>query len=139
MHKNWNVENHKKIIVYGQTELELHFCKFWFIENCEIDIRLNFLLSKVFIFLAGRGRRENGKYFVVATQGDKTAEREELNMIREAMMNRAIEMLRERFRRKPRECLDKILNMQKQAKTERDLAAKNKEGVVVRQGQYVLR
>jgi hypothetical protein len=76
---------------------------------------------------------------VVATQGDKTAEREELNMIREAMMNDAIEMLRDRFRRNPRECLERIRNMQKQAKTERDLAAKNKDGFVVRQGQYVLR
>lgn len=87
----------------------------------------------------GRGRRENGKYFVVAEQGDKTAEREELNIIREAMMNRAIELLREKFRRERRECLYIILGLQKNAKTERDLAAKNKEGFLVRQGEYVLR
>lgn len=87
----------------------------------------------------GRGRRENGKYFVVAEQGDKTAEREELNIIREAMMNSAIDLLREKFRREPRECLNIILDLQKNAKTERDLAAKNKEGFLVRQGEYVLR
>lgn len=65
--------------------------------------------------------------------------REELNIIREAMMNRAIELLREKFRREPRECLNIILGLQKNAKTERDLAAKNKEGFLVRQGEYVLR
>ena len=91
------------------------------------------------LLLEGRGRRENGKYFVVATEGDKIVEREEMNIIREAMMNTAIEMVREKFKREPRECLGIILALQKKAKTERDLAAKNKEGFLVRQGEYVLR
>lgn len=60
-------------------------------------------------------------------------------MIREAMMNRAIEMLREKFRTNRRKCMDIILFMQKKSKTERDLAAQNKDGQIVRQGEYVLR
>ncbi|XP_061175389.1 antiviral innate immune response receptor RIG-I-like [Saccostrea echinata] len=110
------------------------------IQKCNLVIRYSYVSNEIAMVQArGRGRRENGKYFVVATQGDKTAEREELNMIREAMMNRAIDMLRQRFRTDPRGCLKTILDIQKKAKTERDLAARNKEGVVVRQGQYVLR
>lgn len=110
------------------------------IQKCNLVIRYSYVSNEIAMVQArGRGRRENGKYFVVAEQGDKTAEREELNIIREAMMNRAIEMLREKFRRDPRECLNIILGLQKNAKTERDLAAKNKEGFLVRQGEYVLR
>ncbi|XP_062594925.1 antiviral innate immune response receptor RIG-I-like [Saccostrea cucullata] len=110
------------------------------IQKCNLVIRYSYVSNEIAMVQArGRGRRENGKYFVVATQGDKTAEREELNMIREAMMNRAIEMLRQRFKTDPRGCLKTILDIQRKAKTERDLAAKNKEGIVVRQGQYVLR
>lgn len=110
------------------------------IQKCNLVIRYSYVSNEIAMVQArGRGRRENGKYFVVAEQGDKTAEREELNIIREAMMNRAIELLREKFRREPRECLNIILGLQKNAKTERDLAAKNKEGFLVRQGEYVLR
>lgn len=87
----------------------------------------------------GRGRRENGKYFVVVEQGDKIVEREELNIIREVMMNRVIELLREKFRRERRECLYIIFGLQKNVKIERDFAAKNKEGFLVRQGEYVFR
>lgn len=110
------------------------------IQKCNLVIRYSYVSNEIAMVQArGRGRRENGKYFVVAEQGDKTAEREELNIIREAMMNRAIELLREKFRRERRECLYIILGLQKNAKTERDLAAKNKEGFLVRQGEYVLR
>lgn len=95
---------------------------------------------QVYVYLClGRGRCENGKYFVVVEQGDKIVEREELNIIREVMMNCVIELLREKFRREWRECLYIIFGLQKNVKIECDFVVKNKEGFLVCQGEYVFR
>ena len=89
--------------------------------------------------ILGRGRAENSKYVLVAERGKGMAEKEELNMIREILMRKAIIQLQNQIIEKPKSFRDELHNLQDEAKLDRELKAKPRQGRRIRQGEFELR
>ena len=71
--------------------------------------------------------------------GTGTAEKEELNMLREVMMNKAIHSLRECMEETPQQLQQEILARQRREKAKRDQEAMARNGRVHREGEFEMK
>ena len=99
----------------------------------------SFTLSVILYCISGRGRAEDSKYKVVAEEGRGMAEKEELNMIREILMRKAIVSLQKHIFSSPGGFIDELLKLQEDAKLDRDLQAVGRKGKRIRRGEFELR
>ena len=76
---------------------------------------------------------------VVAEEGKGMAEKEELNMIREVLMRKAIIELQNYIRKSPKPFRDELHKLQDEAKLDRDLQAIKRKGKRIRRGEFELR
>ena len=70
--------------------------------------------------------------------GSGIAEKEELNMLREVMMNKAIDALRKSMEENPHSFQNEILSLQKRDKAKRELEAKTRNGRMHKEGEFEL-
>lgn len=89
--------------------------------------------------LTGRGRAEGSLYYVVASDEKRTAEKEELNMMRETRMNEAIDHLQIFIEGNKQTFLDEIESLQMEANIQRELENTTKGGRVVGDYEFELR
>ena len=76
---------------------------------------------------------------VVAEEGKGMAEKEELNMIREILMRKAIIKLQDHILQSPKVFREERLKLQEDAKLDRDLQAIKRKGKRIRRGEFELR
>ncbi|XP_064604093.1 ATP-dependent RNA helicase DHX58-like [Liolophura sinensis] len=110
------------------------------IQKCNLVIRYDYTTNEIAMVQArGRARAENSRYISVVTEGRGIAEKEQLNMMREVMMNKAIRELQTDIAINPGLFLQCIEALQKGSKMERDLAGKEFGGASFVEGDFVLR
>ncbi|KAJ8317224.1 hypothetical protein KUTeg_005128 [Tegillarca granosa] len=125
---------HKLIIATSVAEEGLD------IRKCNLVIRYDHVTNEIAMVQSrGRGRAEDSKYVVLAEHGRGTAEKEELNIIRENLMNKAIVELQDDFEKDQQKFKEGLEKLQKQAKTERDLEAETRGRREMLEGEFELR
>lgn len=125
---------HKLIIATSVAEEGLD------IQKCNLVIRYDHVTNEIAMVQArGRGRAEGSQYYVVASAEKKTAEKEELNMMREARMNEAIDHLQSYIKKHRTQFLEEILNLQMEANIQRELENATKGGRIVGDYEFEMR
>ncbi|XP_069140707.1 ATP-dependent RNA helicase DHX58-like [Argopecten irradians] len=125
---------HKVIIATSVAEEGLD------IQKCNLVIRYDYVTNEIAMVQSrGRGRAEDSKYVLVAAEGGMAAQKEEINLMREAMMNKAIERLQERIQRDKDGFQRRIRKLQMEEKLARDMEASKGTRRSVQEGQFELR
>ncbi|XP_052100653.1 antiviral innate immune response receptor RIG-I-like isoform X2 [Mytilus californianus] len=125
---------HKLIIATSVAEEGLD------IQKCNLVIRYDHVTNEIAMVQArGRGRAEGSKYYVVASEEKMTAEKEELNMMREARMNQAIIHLQNFIRDHRQTFIQEIEDLQLEANIQRELENTNKGGRIIGDFEFEMR
>lgn len=125
---------HKLIVATSVAEEGLDISK------CNLVIRYDHVTNEIAMVQSrGRARAEDSKYVLVAEQGKGMAEKEELNMIREILMRKAIIRLQRHIIDSPSAFAKEQHKLQEEAKLDRDLKAVARKGKRVRSGEFELR
>ncbi|XP_056005193.1 antiviral innate immune response receptor RIG-I-like isoform X2 [Ostrea edulis] len=123
--------NHKVIIATSVAEEGLD------IQKCSLVVRYDHVTNEIAMVQSrGRGRAEDSKYVVLASEDSNTVKKEELNQIREVMMNKAIASLRDELRWSNDAVLRRVREIQREAKIARDIALKNRKAVQANLGEF---
>lgn len=78
--------------------------------------------------IVGRGRAEGCQFIIIASEKRKTAEKEEINEIREEIMKEAIEDIQSDIKDKKEEFVEELEEIQRLAKKKRDKDALSEKG-----------
>ncbi|XP_053391257.1 uncharacterized protein LOC128554065, partial [Mercenaria mercenaria] len=109
-----NHGKHKLIITTAEEGLD--------ISKCNLVIRYDHVTNEIAVVQSrGRGRAADSKYYVIAEENTGMAEKEELNMIREIMMRKAIIQLQEYIQKNPDKFRQEIHKFQDEANLDRQL------------------
>ena len=103
-----------------------------FVMQCWICTTTVFWITNIL----GRGRADDSKYVVLASEDSDTIRKEELNQIREVMMNRAITSVRDELIRDREAVLKRVREIQHEAKVARDIALKNRKAAQAKLGEF---
>lgn len=90
----------------------------------------------IFLKITGRGRAEDSKYVVLASEDSNTIKKEELNQMREIMMNRAIDRVRAELSTDKEAVLRRVREIQQAEKVARDIALKNRKAAQANLGEF---
>lgn len=125
---------HKLIIATSVAEEGLDISK------CNLVIRYDHVTNEIAMVQSrGRGRAADSKYFVIAEDTTGMAEKEELNMIREVMMRKAIIQLQRYIANDPERFRQEIHKFQDEANLDRELKSLGSRRKIIRTGQFELR
>ncbi|XP_063433392.1 antiviral innate immune response receptor RIG-I-like isoform X1 [Mytilus trossulus] len=125
---------HKLIIATSVAEEGLD------IQKCNLVIRYDHVTNEIAMVQArGRGRAEGSKYYVIASEEKMTAEKEELNMMREARMNQAIIHLQDFIRDHRQTFIQEINDLQLEANIQQELENTNKGGRIIGDFEFEMR
>nr|WBR62860.1 RIG-I like receptor 1 [Azumapecten farreri] len=125
---------HKVIIATSVAEEGLD------IQKCNLVIRYDYVTNEIAMVQSrGRGRAEDSKYVLLASEGGRAAQKEEINLMREAMMQNAIEKLQERIQLNRGGFQQRILKIQMEEKLARDMEATKRKKGAIEEGQFELR
>ncbi|KAL3863078.1 hypothetical protein ACJMK2_004855 [Sinanodonta woodiana] len=125
---------HKLIVATSVAEEGLD------ISQCNLVIRYDHVTNEIAMVQSrGRGRAQDSQYMVLAEEGKGTAEKEELNMIREIMMRKAIIQLQQDIASNPGKVKEELKQHQDDEQLTRRLEAKNRKGRLMRMGDFELR
>ncbi|KAK3611677.1 hypothetical protein CHS0354_012047 [Potamilus streckersoni] len=125
---------HKLIVATSVAEEGLD------ISQCNLVIRYDHVTNEIAMVQSrGRGRAQNSQYFVLAEEGKGIAEKEELNMIREIMMHKAIIELQGDIARDPQKVRKELKTYQEEEQLDRKLEARKRKGRLMRTGEFELR
>ncbi|XP_033757113.1 probable ATP-dependent RNA helicase DDX58 [Pecten maximus] len=125
---------HKVIIATSVAEEGLD------IQKCNLVIRYDYVTNEIAMVQSrGRGRAEDSKYVLLAAEGGRAAQKEEINLMREAMMTKAIEKLQERIHEDQAGFQRRILKIQMEEKLARDMDACKGNRRDIQEGQFELR
>ncbi|OWF42873.1 probable ATP-dependent RNA helicase DDX58 [Mizuhopecten yessoensis] len=125
---------HKVIIATSVAEEGLD------IQKCNLVIRYDYVTNEIAMVQSrGRGRAEDSKYVLLAAEGGRAAQKEEINLMREAMMQNAIEKLQERIQFNREGFQRRVLKIQMEEKLARDMEATKGHKGAIEEGQFELR
>lgn len=123
--------NHKVIIATSVAEEGLD------IQKCSLVVRYDHVTNEIAMVQSrGRGRAEDSKYVVLASEDSNTIKKEELNQMREIMMNRAIEKVRAELSTDKEAVLRRVREIQQAEKVARDIALKNRKAAQANLGEF---
>lgn len=123
--------NHKVIIATSVAEEGLD------IQKCSLVVRYDHVTNEIAMVQSrGRGRAEDSKYVVLASEDSNTIRKEELNQMREIMMNRAIEKVRAELSTDKEAVLRRVREIQQAEKFARDIALKNRKAAQANLGEF---
>lgn len=123
--------NHKVIIATSVAEEGLD------IQKCSLVVRYDHVTNEIAMVQSrGRGRAEDSKYVVLASEDSNTIKKEELNQMREIMMNRAIERVRAELSTDKEAVLRRVREIQQAEKVARDIALKNRKAAQANLGEF---
>ncbi|XP_046569825.1 antiviral innate immune response receptor RIG-I-like [Haliotis rubra] len=126
--------NHKIIVATSVAEEGMDFSK------CNLVIRYEYVTNEIALVQArGRARAEDSKFVLFTSNQQGAAEKEELNLIREMMMNEALVRLQATIAENPRRFRSEILQLQKEAKSARDHEAINRKGRYLSDDEFEIR
>ncbi|XP_067657358.1 antiviral innate immune response receptor RIG-I-like [Haliotis asinina] len=126
--------NHKIIVATSVAEEGMDFSK------CNLVIRYEYVTNEIAMVQArGRARAEDSKFVVFTSNQQGAAEKEELNLIREMMMNEALVRLQASIAEDPRRFRSEILKLQKEAKSAREHEAINRKGRYLSDDEFEIR
>ncbi|CAC5422567.1 DDX58 [Mytilus coruscus] len=119
--KKFRTGEHKIILATSVAEEGLD------IQTCNLVIRYDHVTNEIAMVQArGRGRAEGSRMVVVASEKKGTAEKEEINLMRETKMNEAIQKVQQKLCRNKR-------------KKKRDLEKLSRKRGTTRNSEFVLR
>ncbi|XP_060069486.1 antiviral innate immune response receptor RIG-I-like [Ylistrum balloti] len=125
--------HHKVIIATSVAEEGLD------IQKCNLVIRYDYVTNEIAMVQSrGRGRADDSKYVLLTNEGGRAAQKEEINLMREAMMQNAIEILQGRLQHSQESFQRRILKIQMEEKLAREMEA-TKGKREVQEGQFELR
>lgn len=123
--------NHKVIIATSVAEEGLD------IQKCSLVVRYDHVTNEIAMVQSrGRGRAEDSKYVVLASEDSNTIKKEELNQMREIMMNRAIDRVRAELSTDKEAVLRRVREIQQAEKVARDIALKNRKAAQANLGEF---
>ena len=99
----------------------------------------NEFTKAVYLFFTGRARAENSKFAVIASAHKGSAHKEELNLVREMLMKRAIGKLQQEAKTNREMFSEELSDIQKQNKVDREIEAAMFRGRSLKQEDFVLR
>ncbi|KAL3863071.1 hypothetical protein ACJMK2_004848 [Sinanodonta woodiana] len=107
------------------------------IEKCNLVLRYDHVTHEIAMVQSrGRARSMYSRYYVVAQEGKGTAQKEEINMMREELMQKAVSELKTDIQQDPQGFTKILRQIQDQEKLDRE--AKQK-GNILAEGEYDLR
>ncbi|KAK3611674.1 hypothetical protein CHS0354_012045 [Potamilus streckersoni] len=110
------------------------------IQQCNLVLRYDHVTHEIAMVQSrGRARAMDSKYHVVAQVGKGTAEKEEMNLVREKLMQQAIIELQLDIQQSPQKFRQYLRELQEKDKLDYALQAKQKEERLIKQGEYELR
>ncbi|CAG2224484.1 DDX58 [Mytilus edulis] len=125
---------HRLIIATSIAEEELD------IQKCNLVIRYDNVTNEIAMVQARVRRRAGGShYYVVASEDRITAEKEELNMMREARINQAIIHLQNFIQDNRQQFIQEIEHLQLEASIQRELENTNKGGRIIGDFEFEMR
>ncbi|XP_061171542.1 antiviral innate immune response receptor RIG-I-like isoform X2 [Saccostrea echinata] len=123
--------NHKVIIATSVAEEGLD------IQKCSLVVRYDHVTNEIAMVQSrGRGRAEDSKFVILASEDTNTQKKAELNMIKESWMNKAIASVREELNRDKDAVLRRVREIQHEAKIARDIALKNRKAAQANLGEF---
>ncbi|XP_071167745.1 ATP-dependent RNA helicase DHX58-like [Mytilus edulis] len=132
--KKFRTGEHKIILATSVAEEGLD------IQTCNLVIRYDHVTNEIAMVQArGRGRAEGSKMVVVASEKRGTAEKEEINLMRETKMNEAIQKVQQNLSRNKVQFLEDVEKIQRSEKKKRDLEKLSRKRVTKRNSEFVLR
>lgn len=99
----------------------------------------NRLVFGITVSIVGRGRAENSRFYILASEDKSVAEREWTNSLKEPMMEDAMLIVQQEIATNNERFQLQKQELQRLAKRQREAAAQNKGVREVPDGQYVLR
>ncbi|KAL3863069.1 hypothetical protein ACJMK2_004847 [Sinanodonta woodiana] len=110
------------------------------IQQCNLVLRYDHVTHEIAMVQSrGRARAMDSRYCVVAQVGKGTAEKEEINVMREKLMQQAIIELQLDIQQSPQKIRQHLRELQEKDKFNCILQAKQKEERLIKQGEYELR
>ncbi|CAG2224487.1 DDX58 [Mytilus edulis] len=110
------------------------------IQTCNLVIRYDHVTNEIAMVQArGRGRAEGSRMVVVASEKRGTAEKEEINLMRETKMNEAIQKVQQKLCRNKVQFLEDVEKIQRSEKKKRDLEKLSRKRGTTRNSEFVLR
>ncbi|XP_062610169.1 antiviral innate immune response receptor RIG-I-like, partial [Saccostrea cucullata] len=123
--------NHKVIIATSVAEEGLD------IQKCSLVVRYDHVTNEIAMVQSrGRGRAEDSKFVILASEDTNTIKKAELNLIKESWMNKAIASVREELSRDKDAVLRRVREIQHEAKIARDIALKNRKAAQANLGEF---
>ncbi|XP_041368222.1 antiviral innate immune response receptor RIG-I-like isoform X2 [Gigantopelta aegis] len=125
---------HKLIIATSVAEEGLD------ISACNLVIRYDHVTNEIAMVQArGRARAENSRFAVIASAQKGSAQKEELNLVREMLMKRAIQKLQQEVGENSERFGQNLVEIQKKSKVDREIEAAMYKGRTLKQEEFVLR
>ncbi|XP_048727213.2 ATP-dependent RNA helicase DHX58-like isoform X9 [Ostrea edulis] len=110
------------------------------IKECNLVVRYDYAGNPISQIQAkGRGRAENSRFYILASEDKSVAEREWTNSLKEPMMEDAMLIVQQEIATNNERFQLQKQELQRLAKRQREAAAQNKGVREVPDGQYVLR
>lgn len=132
--KKFRTGEHKIILATSVAEEGLD------IQTCNLVIRYDHVTNEIAMVQArGRGRAEGSRMVVVASEKRGTAEKEEINLMRETKMNEAIQKVQQNLCRNKVQFLEDVEKIQRSEKKKRDLEKLSRKRGTTRNSEFVLR
>ncbi|KAK3094493.1 hypothetical protein FSP39_002464 [Pinctada imbricata] len=109
------------------------------IQECNLVIKYHQVTNEIaMVQRRGRARKKESQVILFHAAGSGIAEKEELNMLREVMMNKAIDALRKDMEESSHSFQNEILSLQRRDKAKRELEAKTRNGRMHKEGEFEL-